>query len=88
MFFLTIIDKFSFEYLLVKVYHFLLLLIISSMDKFYSIADDYSLLSATMSAGKTANGKLYCEVPTNASKITIKYDASWLDDNNIEFVAK
>lgn len=60
-----------------------------SMEQFYSVADDnYEVLSATMSAGKSASGKLYCEVPKNAEKITIEYDASWLDNNNIEFIAK
>lgn len=60
-----------------------------SMEQFYSVADDnYEVLSATMSAGKSASGKLYCEVPKNAENITIEYDASWLDNNNIEFIAK
>lgn len=60
-----------------------------SMEQFYSVADDnYEVLSATMSVGKSASGKLYCEVPKNAEKITIEYDASWLDNNNIEFIAK
>ena len=61
----------------------------AAMEQFYNIADEnYEVLSATMSAGKTAKGKLYCEVPKDAETITIEYDASWLDNNNIEFIAK
>lgn len=60
-----------------------------AMEDFYNVFDEnYEVLSATMSLGKKASGKLYCEVPKNANKLTIEYDASWFDDNNIEFIAK
>ena len=59
-----------------------------AMEEFIWADDNYAGLSATISAGKKATGYVFYEVPKTAKKITLEYDASWLEDNNIEFVIK
>lgn len=43
-------------------------------------------LSATLSAGRKAKGKIYFEVPKNASDIEIEYDSDWLSSSKIIFL--
>ena len=51
--------------------------------------DNYKDLSATVGKGKKTIGYLFYEVPVNAEKITVDYNASfWIDGNAIEFVVQ
>lgn len=76
---------------------------ISNSDKFVSsfdfncFADDNSCdeyiwandnLSATISAGRKAKGKVYYEVPANAGNVEIEFDSSLLSSNKIIFLYK
>lgn len=50
---------------------------------------NYTDLSATVGKGKKTVGYLLYEVPVNAKKITVEYNANfWVDGNNIEFIAQ
>lgn len=60
----------------------------TSLDAFYSVNDEYSELSATISKGKKASGYVFFEVPENASKVTIEYKPSAWENVQIEFVVK
>lgn len=57
-----------------------------AMDSFYSVDD--ATFTKTISAGKKASGTVYFLVPKDAKKITIEYDASWLDNVNIVYIVK
>ena len=58
-------------------------------EKYYSFNDKYTELSATLSKGKKAVGYLFYEVPEDANKITVSYNADfWTDGNAIEFIVK
>lgn len=60
-----------------------------AVEYFYSVDDDkYPSLSATLSKGKKTSGYAFYEVPKDAKKIVLEYDASWLEDTNIEFIIK
>lgn len=51
--------------------------------------DKYNDLSATVGKGKKAIGYIFYEVPANASKINIEYNADfWSDGTNIEFIVQ
>ena len=45
-------------------------------------------LSANISSGRKAKGKIYYEVPKNAKNIEIEYDANWLTSEKIIFLYK
>jgi len=45
-------------------------------------------LSATISSGRKAKGKVYFEVPKDAKEIEIEYDSSWLSSEKIIFLYK
>ena len=52
-------------------------------------SDKYEDLSATVGKGKMAVGYVLYEVPKNAQKITVEYNADfWTDGNAIEFVVQ
>ena len=52
-------------------------------------SDKYKDLSATLGKGKKAVGYVLYEVPKNAQKITVEYNADfWTDGNAIEFVVQ
>lgn len=48
--------------------------------------DDY--LSATISSGRKAKGKIYYEVPKDAKEIELEYESSWLSSSKIVFLYK
>lgn len=54
-----------------------------SADSFYS-GDE--ALSATMSTGRTTSGKVYFEVPIDATEIEIEYDYNIFSDKKIRFI--
>lgn len=56
------------------------------MQQFYSTDDSGLDSGGTISSGKKASVPVYCEVPTNASKITVEYQPL-LSDKHYEFVA-
>lgn len=55
----------------------------SSCDPSY-FGDDN--LSATISSGRKAKGKVYFEVPVNAKDIELEYDSNWLKSEKIIFL--
>lgn len=60
-----------------------------SVDSAIVLNDKYNDLSATLGKGKKAVGYLAYEVPVDAKKITITYNADfWTDGNSIEFVVE
>lgn len=60
-----------------------------SVDSAIVLNDKYNDLSATLEKGKKAVGYLAYEVPVDAKKITITYNADfWTDGNSIEFVVE
>lgn len=60
-----------------------------SVNSAIVLNDKYNDLSATLGKGKKAVGYLAYEVPVDAKKITITYNADfWTDGNSIEFVVK
>lgn len=51
--------------------------------------DNYNDLSATVGKGKKAVGYIFFEVPENAQKIVVEYNADfWTDGNSIEFIVQ
>ena len=56
------------------------------MQQFYSTEDSGLDSGGTISSGKRASLPVYCEVPSNASKITVEY-SPLLSDNHYEFLA-
>lgn len=59
----------------------------TAVDSFYGGSDKYNDLSATVGKGKKAVGYIFYEVPENAQKITVEYNADfWTDGNTIEFI--
>lgn len=60
-----------------------------SVDSAIILNDKYNDLSATLGKGKKAVGYLAYEVPVDAKKITITYNADfWTDGNSIEFIVE
>lgn len=60
-----------------------------AVESFYCGNDNYNDLSATIGKGKKAIGYIFYEVPVNAQKITVEYNANfWADGTNIEFIVK
>ena len=58
-----------------------------AVDSFYTGNDNYNDLTATVGKGKKTIGYVSYEVPVNAQKITVEYNANfWVDGNTIEFV--
>ncbi len=58
-----------------------------AVDSYMYGSDKYKDLSATLGKGKKAVGYVLYEVPKNAQKITVEYNADfWTDGNAIEFV--
>ncbi len=58
-------------------------------DTYYSLKKKYNDFSATVGKGKKTTGYVFYEVPKNAEKITIEYNANfWVDGNAIEFIVK
>lgn len=58
-------------------------------DSYEYGSDKYTDLSATVGKGKKAVGYVLYEVPKNAKKITVEYNADfWTDGNAIEFVVQ
>lgn len=59
----------------------------NAVESFYGAKDTYKDLTATLGKGKKVSGYVFYEVPLNATKITIEYNANfWVDGNTIEFV--
>ena len=56
------------------------------MQQFYSVDNSGLDSGGTISSGKKSSVPVYCEVPTNASKITVEYQ-SLLSNKHYEFVA-
>lgn len=55
----------------------------------YPASDSYNDLSATVGKGKKAIGYIFYEVPNDAKKITIEYNADfWSDGTVIEFIVQ
>lgn len=52
----------------------------------YMWSSDY--LSATISSGRKAKGKVYYEVPKGAKEIELEYDSSWLSSEKVIFLYK
>lgn len=60
-----------------------------AVDSFYTGNDNYNNLTATVGKGKKTIGYVSYEVPVNAQKITVEYNANfWVDGNTIEFVVQ
>ena len=59
-----------------------------AMKQFYGTDDSGLQGGGKISSGKKVTVPVYCEVPSTSSKVVAEYDASWLDDVNIEFIAK
>ncbi len=60
-----------------------------AVDSAYVGNDKYNDLSATVGKGKKAIGYIFYEVPKDAKKITVEYNADfWTDGNAIEFVVE
>ena len=54
-----------------------------------AVNDQYKSLSATLGKGKKAIGYVFYEVPIDAKKISITYNADfWTDGNAIEFIVQ
>ena len=65
------------------------MLMVKLLIPFPSVADKSLYLSATLGKGKKAIGYVLYEVPKNAQKITVEYNADfWTDGNAIEFVVQ
>lgn len=58
-----------------------------AVEQRYYLNDNYEDISVTINSGKKGIGYVFFEVPTDAKEITIEYEASWLSDIEIEFVA-
>ncbi len=60
-----------------------------AVDSYIYASDKYNDLSATVGKGKKAIGYVLYEVPKNAQKITVEYNADfWTDGNAIEFIVQ
>lgn len=60
-----------------------------AVSEFYGANSEYQDLSATVGKGKKTIGYIFYEVPKNAQKITVEYNADfWTDGNVIEFVVQ
>lgn len=60
-----------------------------AVESAYVGNDNYKDLSATLGKGKKTIGYLFYEVPTNAKKITVEYNANfWVDGTAIEFIVQ
>ena len=61
----------------------------AAVDTYIWAGDKYNDFSATLGKGKKTSGYVLYEVPTNAKKITIEYNADfWVDGTQIEFIVK
>jgi hypothetical protein len=60
-----------------------------AVDEYIYLSDKYNTLTATVGKGKKTAGYVLYEVPINATKITIDYNANfWVDGNAIEFIVQ
>lgn len=60
-----------------------------SIDHYIYGSDKYNDLSATVGKGKKTIGYILFEVPKNANKITVEYNADfWADGTVIEFIVQ
>ena len=60
-----------------------------AVDSYLYHSDKYKDLSATLGVGKKTIGYVLYEVPKNAQKITISYNADfWQDGTTIEFIVQ
>lgn len=58
-------------------------------DSFYGENSKYKDFSATVGKGKKTIGYVFYEVPKNAKKITVEYNADfWTEGNVIEFIVQ
>ncbi len=58
-------------------------------DSYIYISDKYKNFSATVGKGKKTVGYVLYEVPINAQKITVEYNADfWTEGNTIEFIVQ
>lgn len=58
-------------------------------ESFDWASDKYGNFSATVGKGKKTVGYVFYEVPKNAQKITVEYNADfWTDGNAIEFIVQ
>ena len=58
-----------------------------AVDSYIYASDKYNDLSATIGIGKKTVGYVLYEVPKNANKIVVEYNADfWTDGTTIEFV--
>lgn len=56
-------------------------------ESFYGANGSYNSITATVGKGKKAIGYLFYEVPANAQKITVEYNANfWVEGNTVEFI--
>ena len=55
-------------------------------ENFYYIED--SSFSSNLSSGKKTKGNVYFEVPVNAEKIAIEYEADYWDNEKVTFIVK
>ena len=60
-----------------------------AVDQYLYAADQYNDITATVGKGKKTVGYVLYEVPTNAQKIIIEYNANfWTDGTAIEFIVQ
>ena len=60
-----------------------------AVDQYLYAADQYNDITATLGKGKKTVGYVLYEVPANAQKITIEYNANfWTDGTAIEFIVQ
>lgn len=57
----------------------------AAMESYYAIDDG---LSATISAGRKANGNVYFEVPKDAQSIEVEYETDFWSGNKAIFIVK
>lgn len=61
----------------------------AAVETTYVGIDKYKSLTATLGKGKKTVGYLFYEVPKDAKKITIEYNADfWTDGNAVEFIVQ
>ena len=56
-----------------------------AMEEYYSADDE---INATISAGRSASGKAYFEVPINATEIEIEFEIDFLEGEKAIFIVK
>lgn len=60
-----------------------------AIDHYIYTGDNYNDITATLGKGKKAIGYVFYEVPVNAQKINVEYNANfWVDGTAIEFIVQ